>query len=174
MTKRIGCTFLFVALPAAGLAQEVPSGLTAQFANTPELAQQLAEDRQYLANTLQETRNAVIALTAIDEDSLAPGYPQMGGGFSERLSELSEAQSQFIEDYADTMALRTESLFEFWQDANDGRAVTFFQTGSLFPVSVTDPDIGTPEEPANPIDVPGEFPGIEPPVVGGFFAEVAN
>ena len=71
------------------------------------------------------------------------------------------------------MALRTEALFEFWQDTNDGRAVTFFQTGSIYPMTATDPDIDPPDEPGNTIDVPGEFPGLEPPV-GGFFAEATN
>lgn len=174
MIKGMGLVFSVIALPVATLAQDQATpGLTGPFSNTPELAQQFAEDRQYLANTLQDTRNAVIALTAIDGDMFAPGYPQTGAGFSKRLSEHSEAQSRFIEEYADMMALRTEALFDFWQDANDQHSVTFFQTGSIYSIIVTGPDIEPPKEPSSPIDAPDAFPGLEPPV-GGFFAEATN
>lgn len=174
MTKGMGLVFLVAVLPVAGTAQEqAPSGLTGRVANTPELAQQFAEDRQFLETTFRETRNAFIALTAIDDDILAPRYPQSGAGFAERVSEYSDAQAQFIEEYADTMALRTEALFEFREAANNDRLATFFQAESIYPIIVANPDIKAPEEPGNAIDIPGEFPGLELPD-GGFFAQATN
>lgn len=172
--KRIGFIFAVVVLPIPGAAQEQASpGMLSQSVNIPALAQQFSDSKQFVDNSLRETREAVIALSPIDGNLLELRYPQTQSGISDRISAYSNEQTQFMEDYAEMMALRTEALFNLWESASAERVTSFFQTGSIYPIIVPDPEFEYPEPPDEAIELPGEFPGF-PVQSGGFFAHAPD
>lgn len=141
-------------------------------ATVENIEEQLNDNRQFVEDALQSSQQLLQSLTAINpETGLPAGYdPDGRSGFSDRVGRTSEAQSEFIENYAALMQLRTANLFELWADRSEDRAFVFMQTGSLYDVPVAPPVEDVEREPL--VSVPPDyfFPGFDVPP-SGFFAQ---
>ncbi len=177
LTYSLPLRFLYPVIPfvlgmSAVSAQEALA-VELQFSATVEnIEEQLNDNRQFVEDALQSSQQLLQSLTAINpETGLPAGYdPDGRSGFSDRVGRTSEAQFEFIENYAALMQLRTANLFELWADRSEDRAFVFMQTGSLYDVPVAPPVEDVEREPR--VSVPPDyfFPGFDVPP-SGFFAQ---
>lgn len=163
-------TFSLYVSEAVG--QDIPE-IGPQFSLTSaHIEEQLRDNRQSVEDALQSSYATLQSLIAINpETGLQAAYDlDAQSGIAERIGRTSEAQSEFIENYAGLMQLRTANLFDLWGDRSENRAMVFMRTGSLFDVPALPPVDADDQDAVIPVPLHDYFPGFDVST-SGFFAQ---
>lgn len=152
--------------------QEIPVAEFPFLSAAANIEEQLRDSRQFVEDSLRSSQEILQKLTAINPQTGLPSAydPDGQSGVTERMKIVSEAQSEFIEDYAGFMQLRTSTLFDLWGDRAEDRAMVFMQTGSLYDIPALPPIEVDEQNPVVSLPPDYFFPGFDVPP-SGFFGQ---
>ncbi|PWL24418.1 MAG: hypothetical protein DCO95_18805 [Roseivirga sp. XM-24bin3] len=169
-------------LTAAGLASFTATSVCSQDASSLPVERQIAVTVGQLDQRMVANRHLLDALLAESLQALnelmqnplqnvdfSANLQESASGLAQKMSDISDAQTNAIEYYASSLMMRSDDLFALWGENREQKSKYFMQTGSLYDLPNAEPEIDPSDAPV--ISYPSHvFVGSVPE--SGFFSMV--
>lgn len=165
-------TFGVFALPASAEPRPEPMMLSAQIIAAPVgfVEGQLAANRQFVAQAIQESQQNLATLLAANDFSGLP-WTSVGsqpGTVQDRLADYAETQRTAFDEYGDLVRLRHQRISLELDERQAGLVLDFMTTGflvstpNMMPIAQLPPPLLSLPNPVTP------FPGLSSHTAGFF------